>query len=160
VPSSWFDEGATIELELPRNLACASCDGGGCDACDRAGAVTLRGRDDPAEILSVTLPRRGDSAELTASGRGVMLRIPERGGISPRDDSVRGLLMLTVLNAEQADPGVTRIDAARSEASQRHGRAGSGRAGDAGPRRVAAVLAVLVALWILGLIALRVSGCG
>jgi hypothetical protein len=161
VPSSWLDEGATIELELPRNLACASCNGGGCDACQRAGAVTLRAREDPAEVLAVTLPRRGDSAELAAAGRGVMLRIPERGGVSQREGSVRGLLMLTVITAERADPGVVRLDLPHMLESGKNPAptAGSVRPSEASTGRVVGVLAVLVALWILGLILLRATGC-
>jgi hypothetical protein len=163
VPSSWLDDGATIELALPRNLACASCEGGGCDACARAGAVTLRGRDEPAEIVRVTLPKRGDSAELTASGRGVVLRIPERGGVSRHDGSVRGLLMLSVLTGDQADPGLVRIDATHASEPETETELtrdrGSLRPDAARPGRAVWVVAVLITLWILGLIALRVSGC-
>src|SRR5688572_13362029 len=54
----WLEAGALIEVEVPRNLRCAGCEGGGCDKCDRAGAVTLRGRAEPPEIIQVTLPRR------------------------------------------------------------------------------------------------------
>ena len=58
VPEEWVVEGATIEIELPRNLTCAACSGGGCDACERSGAVSLRGRKDPIELLEFTLPKR------------------------------------------------------------------------------------------------------
>jgi hypothetical protein len=163
VPSSWLDEGAIVEIELPRNLACAKCDGGGCDACERAGAITLRGREEPPEIVRVTLPKRGDSAELTASGRGVVLRIPERGGLSDRDGSVRGLLMLTVIAGDRLDPGVVRLEAPQLLDVAPPGkvavRAKSVRPAAARPNRVVSVVAVLVALWIIGLIVLRTSGC-
>ena len=43
IPLDWMLAGATLEFELPRNLACAACGGGGCDACGRSGAVTIRG---------------------------------------------------------------------------------------------------------------------
>jgi hypothetical protein len=154
VPAAWLDAGACIELELPRNLACAKCGGGGCDLCERSGAVTLRGRKDPAEIVQVTLPRRGDSAELEASGRGIVLRVPERGGISSAADQPRGMLMLTVITADAADPGIRRTGAL-SEAE-----VPAGAAAASAPRsRVVLVVAIVVALWILGLIVLRASGC-
>src|SRR5256885_1157700 len=54
VPAEFIRDGATLQIELPRNLACAACEGGGCDACGRAGAVSLRGRADPAETVEVT----------------------------------------------------------------------------------------------------------
>jgi hypothetical protein len=109
VPRTWLDAGAVLELELPRNLACAACDGGGCDACERAGAVTLRAREELPELLHVTLPVR--SAEADGETRGVMIRIPEQGGLPPPGDAAlpRGLLLLRVEPADVADPGVTRV---------------------------------------------------
>jgi hypothetical protein len=109
VPREWLESGAVVELELPRNLACAACDGGGCDSCDRAGAVTLRGREELPEILHVTLPAR--KAEADAGTRGVMIRIPDQGGLPPLEDDTlpRGLLLLRVEPAEAADAGVTRV---------------------------------------------------
>ena len=41
VARDWFQSGARLSIELPRNLTCAGCHGGGCDACLRAGAITL-----------------------------------------------------------------------------------------------------------------------
>ena len=41
VPKDWLEQGAIIELELPRHLTCRACEGGGCDICERSGAVTL-----------------------------------------------------------------------------------------------------------------------
>jgi hypothetical protein len=38
VPRAWFEQGATLQLQLPRLLNCARCNGGGCDACQRRGA--------------------------------------------------------------------------------------------------------------------------
>ena len=158
VPGAWLDEGAAIEIELPRNLACAKCKGGGCDACGRSGAITLRGRGEPTEIVQVTLPKRDDSAELTASGRGIVLRVPERGGLSDSTELPRGILMLTVISSDTADSGVARVAPATLEAA----------VGDrvsrvpASPPKSRAVLivAILVALWILGLIVLRALGYG
>lgn len=162
VRSRWLDEGAVIELELPRNLACAKCDGGGCDACGRSGAVTLRGRGEPPEIVRVTLPKRGDSAELAGSGRGVVLRVPERGGLADDEKLARGNLMLTVLVAEKEDPGVVRIEGAALLPEEK--RAPPARPPTVHPEaprsRVVLVVAILVVLWILGLIVLRVTGRG
>jgi hypothetical protein len=119
VPAAWFESGEVIEFELPRNLACAACEGGGCDTCQRAGAITLRGRDELAEILSVTLPRR--NPDLQAEPCSVVIRIPEQGGLPPEHDDVlpRGLLLLRVEPAELADPGVTRVAPPAPRLSQR-----------------------------------------
>ena len=43
VPRAWLDAGLAVEFELPRNLCCAACKGGGCDVCQRSGAISLRG---------------------------------------------------------------------------------------------------------------------
>ncbi|HKO49622.1 MAG TPA: hypothetical protein VJV79_17960 [Polyangiaceae bacterium] len=109
VPFAWLESGEVIEFALPRNLTCAACEGGGCDACGRAGAITMRGRQELAEILTVTLPMRKPEADSEA--RGVVIRIPEQGGISPEngEDLPRGLLLLRVEPAELADPGVSRV---------------------------------------------------
>jgi hypothetical protein len=109
VPQAWLQAGDMVELELPRNLACAACDGGGCDCCERSGAITLRGRQELPEVLQVTLP----ALEPLANGeaRGVVIRIPERGGLPPEEGELlpRGLLLLRVEPAHTADPGVIRV---------------------------------------------------
>ncbi|MEI9941267.1 MAG: hypothetical protein WDO69_28950 [Pseudomonadota bacterium] len=119
MPGAWFESGEIVEFELPRNLTCAACDGGGCDACERAGAITLRGRQELPEILSVTLPMRKPDAE--SEPRGVVIRIPEQGGLPPEngEDLPRGLLLLRVEPAEAADPGVTRVEPPAPPLSQR-----------------------------------------
>ena len=119
VPGAWLESGEVVEFELPRNLKCAACDGGGCDACERAGAITLRGRDELPEILSVTLPRRKSDADSEA--RGVMIRIPEQGGFPPENAEAlpRGLLLLRVEVAAAADPGVSRVRRPSAPLSQR-----------------------------------------
>jgi hypothetical protein len=104
VPATWLAAGVTIEVELPRHLSCARCEGGGCDVCQRSGALTLRGREEPSELVTVTLPTAGDGAD-------VVLRIPEAGGFPPPDRSCgRGLLLLRVSQAETPSPGVQRAD--------------------------------------------------
>jgi hypothetical protein len=106
VPGEWLRAGATVEVELPRNLACAACEGGGCDRCDRSGAVTLRGRGEPAELVELTLPETGGLDGSDA----VILRIPDHGGL-PKDGTglPRGNLLLRVRGAPLADAGVARI---------------------------------------------------
>ncbi len=39
VPASWLAEGADLAITAPARLACARCDGGGCDTCERSGAL-------------------------------------------------------------------------------------------------------------------------
>lgn len=100
VPSAWLEQGEAIELTMPRHGSCAECEGGGCDRCSRSGAIMLRGKDDPVEVVSVTLPR----LDTGAAANGVCLRIPGRGGSEV--DRPRGLLLLRVAPGEQAGPGV------------------------------------------------------
>src|SRR6185503_19499681 len=100
VPRRWLQTGALVEIELPRNLTCAGCEGGGCDACDRSGALTVRGRGEPIGLLVVTLPA-GTPAEA------VVIRIPEYGGLAPEgSDLPRGHLLLRVEAGTKADPSV------------------------------------------------------
>jgi hypothetical protein len=100
VPHAWLKRGAVVELELPRHLVCAACDGGGCDTCERSGAVTLRERGEPADLVEVTLP--GEQGET------FVIRLPERGGLPPPGSGLpRGNLLLRVEPSAQADPSVT-----------------------------------------------------
>jgi hypothetical protein len=166
VRREWLVVGEVIELELPRNLACAACGGGGCDACGRSGAITLRTRDEPAEMVEVTLPiRAGDDAP---DSRGITLRIPEQGGLPELGSELpRGVLLLTVVPSPEADPKIkllrgvpskrppaTIVD--RSEMPK--------RLTDSAPQRSSSVAMVIViivvVLWILLLIWLRWSGHG
>src|SRR3954447_11244320 len=99
VPRTWLERGALVELELPRNLVCAACDGGGCDVCERSGAATLRGRGNPADLRRVTL--RGAQSEP------FVIRLPERGGLPPLGSGLpRGHLLLRVEPSAQADVNV------------------------------------------------------
>ncbi|HWZ88732.1 MAG TPA: hypothetical protein VNW92_07775 [Polyangiaceae bacterium] len=108
VPRAWLEAGEVVEFELPRNLSCAACNGGGCDVCERAGAVALRGRNELPELLSVTLPTRKTAAP--GDARGVVIRIPEQGGLPAEGLALpRGLLLLRVELAEAPDPGVSLV---------------------------------------------------
>jgi len=107
VDPSWLERGDPIAVTLPRNLRCAACDGGGCDRCGRAGAVSLWGRDEPPVVLEVTLPRR--SAEDQAREPTVVLRIPDSGGFPEvSSGQPRGMLLLRVTASSEPDPSVVR----------------------------------------------------
>jgi hypothetical protein len=90
-----------VEFELPRHLTCAACEGGGCDPCERSGAVTLRGRGDPIELVELSLPK-GDRDEP------FVIRLPERGGMPPAgSDLPRGHLLLRVEPCEESQASPT-----------------------------------------------------
>ena len=98
-----------MELDLPRHLVCAACDGGGCDTCDRSGGVTLRERGAPADVLELALPR-------TPNEDAFMIRLPERGGLAPEGSGLpRGHLFLRVEPSVEADASV--VLAARGPAA-------------------------------------------
>lgn len=99
VPDSWL--GKDVEVELPRNLHCAFCDGGGCDRCERAGAVSIRDRRAQVETLTVRLP------DSTQGKEAICIRIPESGGHSSSEGEGRGHLMLTVKLGEVESSEVT-----------------------------------------------------
>jgi hypothetical protein len=110
VPESWIAEGATLEVELPRNLACAGCGGGGCDACGRAGGVSLRGKSDPKETVEVTLPKATTDAVGASKAGAIVVRIPQKGGVAASGSELpRGNLLLTIVSGEAAASSVTRL---------------------------------------------------
>jgi hypothetical protein len=118
VERAWLERGAVIELALPRNLSCAACSGGGCDRCGRSGAISLRGRGEPAELLTVTLPRR--CAEELSRDEGIVLRLPGQGGFpEPGSDLPRGLLLLRVDADQLTDPGIRLVPEASVPAIER-----------------------------------------
>lgn len=167
VRREWLNHGEVVELELPRNLACAGCGGGGCDACGRSGAITLRRRNEPAEVVEVTLPARpGD--ELPDS-RGLTLRIPEQGGLpEPGSDLPRGLLLLTVVPSPESDPSVKllrgvpskRPPASIVDSDEMPSLAPAVSPPARGLSPAVVIMLVAVVLWILLLIWLRLSGQG
>ncbi len=159
VPEAWLEEGARIELELPRNLSCAACGGGGCDACERSGAITLRGRREPPELLEVELPRRHASEDPPSSSRrGVVVRIPEKGGLPEEGSSLpRGVLMLSVRPADEPDPGIRKVTPAPLLLPEPAARRSTIPPARRYPVHVI-VLLVIVIIWILLLILLRVKG--
>jgi hypothetical protein len=147
VRPDWLHVGATIEVTLPRNLECATCHGGGCDACGGSGALTLRGPKDPAETIQLTLPGGPPSSETV--GRGLVLRIPESGGKAEADSGLpRGLLLLSVVADDEPDDHVRLCVAGEAPDAQSLAAAIAPR-----PARIritpAIVLAILILLWIL-----------
>lgn len=99
VPETWLTEGAELELTVPSLLACARCDGGGCDGCARSGAV--RAPEDAAErTLRAHLPS-------LAGTPGVALRITHPFG--PNHPLAQ--LHLELRGAAVASAGVRRVDA-------------------------------------------------
>lgn len=162
VAEGWLKSGATIEFELPRNLSCAACGGGGCDACERSGAITLRGRNEPPELVRVTLPKqRADRDPPPSSQGGVTVRIPERGGL-PEDPALpRGFLLLKVTTGDEPGPGVLRVRISIPVPAPASPEA-VGKAKERVRRisRPVAVAIVLLVLWIALLVWLRLTGRG
>jgi hypothetical protein len=92
VPRAWFEQGATLQLQLPRLLNCARCNGGGCDACQRRGAFELEAAGIAKEV-AVGLPKL--PAERSAA---VCLRLPALGArAEPESQLPNGHLLLTVI---------------------------------------------------------------
>lgn len=169
VRPQWLDLGATLELELPRNLTCAGCDGGGCDACERSGALTLRGRKEPPEIVEVVLPRRAPEAEppsavlpqseLPASSKRRVVRIPERGGFAPEGSELpRGHLLIALVEGDEPGPGIVAVhlpEVAPLEAAPELPVASAARR----PMAVT-IVAVAVVLFVALLVLARLLGWG
>lgn len=92
VPARWLELGATVQLQLPRLLSCARCQGGGCDICERRGAFEQLASGIPSE-LALTLPRQAASP-----CSAVCLRLPASGARAAADSELpAGHLLLTVL---------------------------------------------------------------
>ncbi len=141
VPKHWLGARATIEVTLPRNLACAACSGGGCDACARAGALSLRDRGAPAEVVTVSLSGGGPG------DKEMCLRLAEQGGFALEADLPRGHLLLFVQTGDTPSPDVCRVEKLG---------AAPGRVAD---RRLIVRMALgTVALFLLFLAMLRLSG--
>jgi len=59
VPAAWA--GAEIDVAIPSRVACARCDGGGCDGCARRGGHRIDG-DQGARTIRVRLPETLESS--------------------------------------------------------------------------------------------------
>lgn len=100
VTEDWMLGRAWIEIPLPRLLSCASCDGGGCDGCERSGAVATRPRKTPPEVIEVQLPGAAP----------VVLRLPRYGGLAPDENTARGLLLLAIRLGPEPSEGLRLVD--------------------------------------------------
>jgi hypothetical protein len=98
VPAPWLEQGASIEVQLPRLLPCARCLGGGCDLCERKGAFEQATSGASSEVV-VTLP------QLLGGATGpVCLRLPACGARHASDpDLPLGHLLLTVVPRERVE---------------------------------------------------------
>ncbi len=77
VPVAWFEAGATLQIQLPRLLQCARCEGGGCDACGRRGAFEQQAAGIVSQV-EIVLPKQ--PADSCAP---VKLRLPSLGARAP-----------------------------------------------------------------------------
>jgi hypothetical protein len=134
VPDAWLAGGDTIEVVVPPRVACARCDGGGCDACGRSGALRLP-EDEAARTLRLSLPT-------TAEASIVRLVRP----LGP--DAGLEQLWLELRAADEASPFCRRLT--RASAGQR-GYAALAR----GPLLVAVLLALALVLVLTALLGLR-----
>jgi hypothetical protein len=93
VPEAWARAPDGVEITIPKRFPCARCDGGGCDACGRSGALRV-----PDELvggaLRVPLPRRPSAA--------MLVRLTEPFGEGVGIDQ----LLVEVRLGDPATPGV------------------------------------------------------
>lgn len=102
VPAAWLVEGADLAITVPARLSCARCDGGGCDACDRSGALRAPG-DAAVRVIHASVPR-ASSGLAPEPPAGIVLRISHPFG------PVSGIeqLLLEVRASAAPSVGVTR----------------------------------------------------
>ena len=100
VERAWF--GFAVNIKLPRNLNCAACSGGGCDRCDRAGALSLWERGAEPREIQVVLPSAPES------GVEVCIRVPGEGALPLGEASElgRGHLLLLLRVGESSDQSI------------------------------------------------------
>lgn len=63
VPESWLEAGTVLEIVVPKRLACARCDGGGCDGCGRSGAIRID-ESEEARTVRITLSESARAVRL------------------------------------------------------------------------------------------------
>ncbi|WP_437587125.1 hypothetical protein [Sorangium sp. So ce1000] len=141
VPAAWARDGADIEIAVPARVACARCDGGGCDSCARSGAHRA-----PTELAARTLRLRLPP-DLTG---GVTLRLVRPfGEHAPLDQ-----LLVELREGDAASPGVLRVTPPPSDALARAPKARGGRVrllgAELGAPALIATLAAIAA--VLGLL--------
>jgi hypothetical protein len=104
--------------------------------------------------VTVTLPRHTPDMETTASGRGIIVRIPERGGLSDSSKKPRGILLLSVSPAQISDVTLVEAPPAPELVPSKHPTVAPARRIDP----IVVALAILVLLLLAYLAWLRFSG--
>ena len=64
VLEAWLEAGTVLEIVVPARLACARCEGGGCDECGRSGAIRIAGAEEERR-LRITLSESARGLRLT-----------------------------------------------------------------------------------------------
>ena len=132
IPASWCGTRSQVDVTLPRMFVCARCGGGGCDGCDRSGAI--RTPDERVgQKLRVPLPE--------SLGGGVEVRLPSPFG----DEGALDQLLIEIRIGEAASEGVLRVMGRRAGRGWRHATRGE-KVGIAAIG-IVPVLAVLAALF-------------
>lgn len=126
IPLDALRRGAELEVDVPRRLQCARCDGGGCDRCDRTGIVRAPD-DDALRVVRVRV--------VSETGAAVEVRVPQPFG---GDSAIRQLL-LEVRGSEETAPSVRAIRPLASTALT------TTRSGQMPANRVATMVALAVA---------------
>ena len=93
VPLQWLQQGSSIEVTIPRLVSCEACGGGGCDACDRRGALVTRERHAAEETTVIHLP--------IESAPGTSVRLVQQGALPANDVQARGCLLVVF---DEGDP--------------------------------------------------------
>ncbi len=100
VPAAWLQQAARIEVLVPSTLTCARCDGGGCDSCNRSGALKPPESSDERR-LCLRLPRHPDGP--------VTIRL-----VRPFAESEIEQLLVEVEPSERASKNVTPLPATKT----------------------------------------------
>jgi hypothetical protein len=98
VPPNWLEEGASLEVTTPKLLSCHRCDGGGCDSCERSGALSAPRKAELRRIKLAIPPRALNKGAL-------QIRL-----VDPFDDSDIHQLFVQVRTAAEPSRGVKRIE--------------------------------------------------
>jgi hypothetical protein len=98
VPREWLARGDVIELVVPARLACARCEGGGCDQCNRSGGLRIEG-DEAARRIRIGLPKR-------IEGSAFSIRL-----LSPLGDgAMLDVLVVEIVAADAPSESCTRVE--------------------------------------------------
>jgi hypothetical protein len=132
VPAALLAAGGEIEITVPARVACARCDGGGCDGCERSGALRAP---EPAEERRVRLTLPAQEPGAAAPAR-VELRLVRPLG----DACLIEQLLVEVAAGDETSAGLVVVTPAGALVERAAGRR---------PSRVALVVAVAVAILLV-----------